>query len=201
MDKQALFNISYGLYVLSSSYMGKDNGCIVNTVNQVTDSPLKIAVAVNKKNYTESLIEKSKKFNLSVLSESAPFSLFQNFGFQSGRDVDKFKNIPFLYDNFNIPYLKNNVNTLISCKTNMIINLSSHTLLLANVVDARVLSDEPSMTYSYYHKYVKPKPQTQKKHGWVCKICGYVYEGEELPSDFICPICKHGAIDFEKIKN
>ena len=200
MDKQALFNISYGLYVLSSSYEGKNTGCIINTVNQVADNALKLAIAVSKKNYTESIIQKAKMFNLSILSESAPFSIFQNFGFQSGRDIDKFKHISYLKDINNMPYLSRYVNTTVSCEIDTTINLSSHTLFLANIVDAKILSDEKSMTYSYYHKYVKPKPQTKNK-GWVCKICGYVYEGEELPKDFVCPICKHGATDFEKIPN
>ena len=202
MAANPMNNISYGLYVLSAKDGEKDNGCIVNTVTQVTASPNIIAVAVNKGNLTRDMILKTGFFNVSVLTEEVPFEIFKRFGFQSGRDVDKlagFADYERTHDG--IFYLNKYSNTVLNCEVTSSRELATHTLFLAHVETAAVLSDAPSLTYAYYHANVKPKPQPQpeKKTGWRCKICGYVYEGEELPPDFVCPWCKHGAEDFERI--
>lgn len=199
-NQAAMFQLSYGLFVLSAKDGQKDNGCIVNTVQQVTTSPNRILVAVNKGNYTHDMIMKTGEFNASILSEDADFEIFKHFGFQSGRDVNKMEGL----ENFDraengIIYLTQGANAYISAKVVQTTDLGSHTLFLADVTDGDVLNNVPSVTYAYYHKNIKPQPQETKKTGWRCKICGYIYEGEELPADFICPICKHGAEDFEKI--
>lgn len=199
-NQAAMFQLSYGLFVLSAKDGQKDNGCIVNTVQQVTTSPNRILVAVNKGNYTHDMIMKTGEFNASILSEDADFEIFKHFGFQSGRDVNKMEGL----ENFDraengIIYLTKGANAYISAKVVQTTDLGSHTLFLADVTDGDVLNNVPSVTYAYYHKNIKPQPQETKKTGWRCKICGYIYEGEELPADFICPICKHGAEDFEKI--
>lgn len=201
MDLSAMFNIGYGLYVASTEFEGKDNACIVNTVMQLTSSePCKIGVAINKKNYTAELLQKSKRLNISILTQDAPFELYKQFGFQSGRSVDKFDGISGIERaNNGVLYLKENVNSLICVYVQQEIDLGSHILFIGAVTDATVLSKSPSVTYSYYHQHIKPKPQKTEKHGWRCTICGYVYESEELPPDFICPWCKHGVADFEKI--
>ena len=200
MDNKVLFNISYGLYVLTANEGEKDNGCIINTVMQVTSDPLQIAIAVNKKNYTNEMIQKTKKFNVSILSESAKFALFEHFGFHSGRDTDKFADF---FDTKRSPngvlYITQNTNSYMSAYVKQEIDLGSHTLFIAQLVAAEILSNEPTVTYTYYQNNIKPKPQNTNKKGWRCKICGYIYEGETLPPDFICPWCKHGAVDFEKI--
>ncbi len=201
IDNKAFFKLSYGLYVLTVKGE-RDSGCVVNTVIQLTDSPKRIAVAVNKANYTSELLAKEKIFNACVLSESAPFELFKRFGFQSGRDTDKFEGLTGVAVSGNgLKYLTENSCAYISAKVVSATNYGSHTLFVAEVTESKTLSDENPMTYQYYFDSVKPKPQPQeeKKSGYVCKICGYVYEGEELPPDFVCPICKHGADDFEKI--
>ena len=199
-NQAAMFQLSYGLFVLSAKDGTKDNGCIVNTVQQVTTSPNRILVAVNKGNYTHDMILKTGEFNASVLSEDAGFDIFQHFGFQSGRDVHKMGGLK-TYDRADngIIYLTKGANAYISAKVSQTTDLGSHTLFLADVTDGDLLNDVPSVTYAYYHKHIKPQPQETKKTGWRCKICGYIYEGEELPADFICPICKHGAEDFEKL--
>lgn len=199
-NQAAMFQLSYGLFVLSAKDGTKDNGCIVNTVQQVTTSPNRILVAVNKGNYTHDMILKTGEFNASVLSEDASFDIFQHFGFQSGRDVNKMEGLK-TYDRADngIIYLTKGANAYISAKVSQTTDLGSHTLFLADVTDGDLLNDVPSVTYAYYHKHIKPQPQETKKTGWRCKICGYIYEGEELPADFICPICKHGAEDFEKL--
>lgn len=199
MNTNALFQLSYGLYVAASKFDKKMNGCIVNTVMQVTSSPLQIAVAVNKQNLTCEIIQKSKMLSLSVLSETAPFSLFQHFGFQSGRETDKFVDYPFSMTGQELPYLKENTTAFVDCRVVNTIDLGTHMLFICSVNDCDVLSGEKAMTYSYYHEFVKPKPETSSVKGWRCTVCGYVYEGEELPPDFICPWCKHGIEDFEKI--
>lgn len=201
MKNQAvMFQLSYGLFVLSAKDGKKDNGCIVNTVQQVTTSPNRILVAVNKGNYTHDMIMKTGEFNASILSEDADFDIFKHFGFQSGRDVNKMEGLEdFDRAENGIIYLTKGANAYISAKVVQTTDLGSHTLFLADVTDGDVLNDVPSVTYAYYHKNIKPQPQETKKTGWRCKICGYIYEGEELPADFICPICKHGAEDFEKI--
>lgn len=199
MNTKALNQISYGLFVAASKYDKKMNGCIVNTVIQVTSNPLQVAVAINKDNLTCELVQKSKMLSVSVLSETAPFSLFQNFGFQSGRTADKFVGYPFQMTGQELPYLTQNTTAYIDCKVKDMMDLGSHMLFICTVNDCDVLSNEKAITYSYYHEFVKPKPAASATKGWRCTVCGYVYEGEELPADFICPLCKHGAEDFEKI--
>ena len=199
MNQNAMFQLSYGLYVAATKFDKKMNGCIINTAVQVTSNPLQIAVTVNKSNLTCELIQKSGMLSLSVLSETAPFSLFQHFGFQSGRDTDKFVDFPFAMTSQELPYLTEHTSAFIDCKVTNMTDLGTHMLFITTVVDCDILSKEKPMTYSYYHEFVKPKPTDTKTKGWRCKICGYVYEGEELPADFVCPLCKHGAEDFEKI--
>ena len=199
MNTKALSQLSYGLYVAASKFDKKMNGCIVNTVMQITSNPLQIAVAINKENLTCEIVQKSKVLSLSVLSETAPFSLFQHFGFQSGRTTDKFVDYPFALTAQELPYLKEHATAFIDCKVKDVIDLGTHMLFITSVNDCEVLSGEKAMTYSFYHDFVKPKPESSSVKGWRCTICGYVYEGEELPPDFICPWCKHGVEDFEKI--
>lgn len=199
MNSNAMFQLSYGLYAAASKFDKKMNGCIINTAVQVTSSPLQIAVTINKENLTCELIQKSGMLSLSVLSETAPFSLFQHFGFQSGRNVDKFVDFPFALTPQELPYLTEHTSAFIDCKVTNMIDLGTHVLFISTVNDCDILSTEKAMTYSYYHEFVKPKPADTKTKGWRCKICGYVYEGEDLPDDFVCPLCKHGAEDFEKI--
>jgi len=200
MDSKALFKIGYGLYVLTAKDEQKDNGCIINTVMQVTSDPCRIAIAVNKLNYTNQMIQKNKKFNISVLSEDANFDIFKHFGFQSGANVDKFLSFNDAKRSLNgLLYITKNTNAYMSAYVQQEIDLGTHTLFIAQLVASDVLSDVPTVSYDYYQKNIKPKPENVKKSGWRCKICGYIYEGEELPPDFICPLCKHGAADFEKI--
>ncbi len=198
-ENAALFKIGYGLYVLTTNDGERDNGCIVNTVMQVTNTPNKVAVAVNKQNYTHDIIIKTNKLNINCIAESAPFSLFQNFGFKSGRDADKFEGVDFRRSNNGLAVLDGNVNAYMSLWVEKTVDLDTHTLFICFVTQMDELSEEKTMTYTYYQDNVKPKPQPQKKKGYVCKICGYVYEGDELPEDFICPLCKHPASDFEPI--
>jgi len=202
IDPSTMFKLSYGLFVLSAKDGEKDNGCIINTVTQITANPIKISVAVNKTNFTHDMILHTKAFNVSVLTESTPFSLFKNFGFATGRDTDKFA----AYNEINrtgngIRYLTENTNAVISAHVTDILDCGTHSVFIADVTQAFSLSAEPSATYQYYFDHIKPKPQAieDKKVGYICKICGYIYEGEPLPNDFICPICKHGAADFEKL--
>lgn len=202
MNQKAFNQLSYGLYVAAAKADNKMNGCIVNTVTQVADNPKRIIVAINKNNLTSELVQKSGKFSISVLSETAPFSLFKHYGFQSGRDVDKFVGASFAITGQELPYLTEHTTAYLDCKVLTSNDLGTHMMFLAEVVDADVISDEKPMTYAYYHANVKPKPETknaESKKGWRCTVCGYVYEGEELPPDFICPWCKHGVEDFEKI--
>ncbi len=198
MDNTALFKLSYGLFVLTARQGEKDNGCIINTAMQVTDDPKRIMIAVNKQNLTHDMVLAIGEFNLSVLSEEAVFWIFQHYGFQSGKDVDKFANIPEARTANGLRYVEGCTNAVISGKVISTVDCGTHTMFIADVTDAKVLSEEPSMTYQYYFDHVKPKPEPAKKASWVCKICGYVYEGDPLPADFICPWCKHGAEDFEK---
>lgn len=200
MDTNALFKIGYGLYVLTANDNGKDNGCIINTAMQVTSDPCQIAIAVNKKNYTAGMIHNTRKFNISVLSESVKFDTFKHFGFQSGADIDKFANFSNTERTPNgLLYITKDTNAFMSAYVQQEIDLGSHLMFIGQLVASEVLADTPTVTYDYYQKNIKPKPETSKKSGWRCKICNYVYEGEELPPDFICPWCKHGAADFEKI--
>lgn len=199
IDNSAFFKVSYGLFVLSSKQDDKDNGCIINTVMQVTDTPKKIVFAVNKQNFTHDMIMKTKTANISILSTSAPFSVFETFGFKSGRDTDKTSGLDYVSRAENgVLYLNKYTNSVLCANVTETRDLGTHTEFLADISEAFVLSDESSMTYQYYFDNVKPKPEKKKK-GFVCKICGYVYEGDTLPDDFICPLCKHPASDFEPI--
>lgn len=196
-DMTALFNIGYGLYVISTNDGEKDNGFIANTVCQLTSDPCRIAVTVNKQNYSHEIIQKTGKMNVNCISKDAPFSLFERFGFVSGRDVKKFALLDIMRSDNGLAVLTEYVNAFFSLEVESYTDLGSHGMFICTVTNAAVLSEVESMTYAYYHAYVKPKPP--KKTGYVCKICGYVYEGEPLPDDFICPICKHPASDFEKL--
>ncbi len=204
MDMKAMFKLTYGLFVLTSSVEEKDNGCITNTAIQVTSEPNRIAIAVNKANYTHDMLLERRAFNVSVISEKASFDLFRHFGFQSGRDVDKFEGFDAFKRAANgIPYITEGTNAYLSASVEQTIDLGSHTLFIASVTDMEVLDEAPSCTYSYYQSDIKPKPQapaeSQGKTVWRCTVCGYIYEGEDLPADFICPLCKHPASDFEKV--
>ena len=199
-DMTALFKIGYGLYVVTSNDGKKDNGLIVNTVAQVTSQPNRIAVTINKMNYSHHVIEQTGIMNLNILSEEAPFSVFENFGFQSGRTADKFAGETLTRSDNGLVMLRKYVNAVMSLKVIQHIDLGTHGMFICDVTEARVISNAPSMTYAFYHAHVKPQPATEGKKGFVCKICGYVYEGETLPDDFICPLCKHGAADFEPIQ-
>lgn len=199
-DLTALFNIGYGLYVVTSNDGKKDNGLIVNTVSQVTNSPNRIAVTINKDNYSHHVIKQTGKMNINCLSVDAPFSVFENFGFRSGRNVDKFEGSEPLRSDNGLAFLPRYINSFMSLKVEQYVDLDTHGMFICSVTEARVISDVETMTYTYYQKNVKPRPQTEGKKGFVCKVCGYIYEGEELPEDFICPLCKHGAADFEPIK-
>ena len=198
-DLTALFRIGYGLYVVTSNDGKQDNGLIVNTVTQVTDSPNRVAVCINKKNYSHHVIRQTGIMNVNCLSVDAPFSVFQNYGFRSGRNVNKFENVDVLRSDNGLVFLPQYINAFMSLKVEQYVDLGSHGMFICSVEEARVLSDRATMTYTFYQENVKPRPQTENKKGWVCRICGYVYEGDELPEDFICPLCKHGAADFEPI--
>lgn len=200
-DLKALFKIGYGLYVVTSNDGKKDNGLIVNSVTQLTDSPLRVAVGINKQNYSHHVIQQTGIMNVNCLSEKAPFSVFEHFGFQSGRNVNKFedceKEAP-RSDN-GLIFLPKHINAFMSLKVEQYIDLDSHGLFICEVTESRLIGNDTTMTYDYYQKNVKPKPATEGKKGYVCKVCGYIYEGDELPDDFVCPLCKHGSADFEPI--
>ncbi len=198
-DLSALFKIGYGLYVVTSNDGKRDNGLIVNTVTQVTNSPNRIAVAINKENYSHHVIKQTGVMNINCLSEDAPFSVFETFGFVSGRNADKFANCTPLRADNGLVFLPRYINAFMSLRVEQYVDLGTHGLFICSITEARVISDAPSMTYAYYQEHVKPKPETEGKKGFVCKVCGYVYEGDTLPEDFICPLCKHGAADFEPI--
>ena len=199
-DMTALFKIGYGLYVVTCNDGKKDNGLIVNTVSQVTDTPNRIAVTINKANYSHHIIKQTGKMNVNCLTVDAPFKVFETFGFQSGRNVDKFADCTPLRSDNGLVFLPRYINAFMSLKVEQYVDLDTHGMFICSVTEARTISDAETMTYAYYHANVKPKPQTEGKKGYVCKICGYVYEGEELPEDYVCPLCKHGAQDFEPIK-
>ena len=202
VDQGAIFKLSYGLFVLTAKDGEKDNGCIVNTAIQITSNPLRISIAAIKANFTHDMILKTGEFNVSILAESVPFATFQRFGFQSGRNVDKFAGCGYDVRAENgIRYVPEHTNAVISAKVAESYDYGTHTLFIADVTEAIVLSNERSVTYQYYFDNIKPKPEPPKeKKGYICKICGYVYEGETLPDGFICPICKHPAQDFEPVK-
>ena len=199
-DLTALFNIGYGLYVVTSNDGKKDNGLIVNTVTQVTNTPNRIAVTINKDNYSHHVIKQTGKMNINCLSVDAPFAVFEKFGFQSGRNVDKFAGCQPLRSDNGLVFLPRHINSFMSLAVEQYIDLDTHGMFICSVTEARVMSDRETMTYTYYQNHVKPKPETDGKKGYVCKVCGYIYEGDTLPEDFICPLCKHGAADFEPIK-
>ncbi|MBO7288933.1 MAG: flavin reductase [Clostridia bacterium] len=200
INTKALFNISYGLYVVTSNDGNKHNGIIVNTVMQLTDTPNRVAVCINKMNYSHSVIKEKGIMNVNCLTEGTPFETFKRFGFQSGKDVNKFEGeIPRLSEN-GLAVLNENINAFISLKVADYVDLDTHGLFICDVTEAEIISTEKAVTYTYYQENIKPKNKETKKKGYVCKICGYVYEGEVLPDDFICPWCKHGVSDFEEIK-
>ena len=198
-DLTSLFNIGYGLYIVTSNDGKKDNGLVVNTVTQVTNTPNRLAVVINKDNYSHHVIRQTGIMNVNCLSTDAPFKIFETFGFQSGRSADKFASIKPLRSDNGLAFLPEYINSFLSLKVVQYIDLETHGMFVCDITEARVISDRETMTYTYYQKHVKPKPQTQGKKGYVCKICGYVYEADELPDDFVCPLCKHGAADFEPI--
>ena len=199
-DMTALFKIGYGLYVVTSNDGTKDNGLIVNTVTQLTDKPFRVAVNINKANYSHHVIQQTGIMNVNCLSVEAPFQVFQNFGFQSGRAVDKFADWDTLRSDNGLVFLPRYINAFFSLKVEQYVDLETHGMFICSITEARVISDAETMTYTYYQQNVKPKPETQGKKGYVCKVCGYVYEGDELPDDIVCPLCKHGAVDFEPIE-
>ncbi|MBR2295877.1 MAG: flavin reductase [Clostridia bacterium] len=198
-DLSALFNIGYGLYVVTSNDGKKDNGLIVNTVTQVTNMPNRIAVTINKENYSHHVIKQTGVMNVNFLTTDAPFSVFEKFGFTSGRNTDKFEGCEPLRSDNGLIFLPRYINSFMSLKVEQYIDLDTHGMFICSVTESRVISNQPSMTYTYYLENVKPKPQTEGKKGYVCKICGWIYEGDELPEDIVCPLCKHGYADFEEI--
>lgn len=207
IEKEAMYKLSYGLFVLTAADGEKQNGCIVNTVSMLTDNPKRIVVFVNKSNHTESLIRKTGAFNASVLTEKTPFEIFKQFGFQSGRDVDKFAGASYPTTENGLYYLPEYANAVLSAKVIDALDYGTHTLFVAEVTEAKTLSGDKSATYEYYQGNIKPKPaaasasaDTATPKKWVCKVCGYVREGEELPADFVCPWCKHPAEDFEPVR-
>lgn len=198
-DLTALFRIGYGLYVVTSNDGKKDNGLIVNTVIQLTDTPNRVAVNINKANYSHHVIKQTGMLNVNCLSTEAPFSVFQQFGFQTGRSVDKFAGQTVHRSDNGLVFLDKYINAFMSLKVEDYVDLGTHGMFICSVTEARVMSNQDTMTYTYYQNNVKPKPETEGKKGFVCKVCGYIYEGDELPADYICPLCKHGAADFEPI--
>ena len=202
LDPTALFKIGYGLYVVTCHDGTKDNGLIVNTVMQVTNTPNRVAVAINKQNYSHDVIKNTGILNVNVLSEEAPFSTFERFGFQSGRDADKFAGLAPLHSENGLAVLSGEINAYFSLKVEQYVDLDTHGMFVCSLEEAKIVSSVPTMTYDYYQTKVKPRrpaPAEEKKKGYVCKICGYVYEGDPLPADFICPWCKHPASDFEPL--
>ena len=198
-DLTALFRLGYGLYVVTSRDGEKDNGLIVNTVTQLTDNPNRVAVNINKANYSHDIIKKTGVMNVNCLSVEAPFKVFERFGFQSGREADKFEGWNMLRADNGVAFLPKYINAFLALKVEQYVDLDTHGMFICTVTEARVMNDKETMTYTYYQKHVKPKPQTEGKKGFVCVVCGYIYEGEELPDDYICPLCKHGVADFEPI--
>lgn len=199
IDTKALYNIGYGLYVVTSNDGKKDNGLIVNTVVQLTSNPVCVSVTINKDNYSHDVIKSTGVLNVNCLTVDAPFSVFERFGFVSGRDVDKLQGCDYERSGNGLAYLTDYINSYMSLKVDNYIDFGTHGMFVCSLTDGKVVSDRETMTYTYYHKNVKPKPQQTAKKGYMCKICGYVHEGE-LTADFTCPLCKHGAIDFEEIK-
>lgn len=200
MDNTAFFKLSYGLFVVTAHEGDKDNGCITNTVVQQTTTPNRISVTINKNNYTHDMIKRTGVFNVSVLSEKAKFETFKHWGFQSGKDVDKTVGIIYFRLENGVIYIVDGVNAVMCAKVEQEVDLGTHTMFIAEVTDAFSTEEDSSATYAFYHKNIKPAPQQAKKKGWICTVCGYIYEGEVLPEDFICPTCKHPASDFKRIE-
>ena len=200
MDNTAFFKLSYGLFVVTAHEGDKDNGCITNTVVQQTTTPNRISVTINKNNYTPDMIKRTGVFNVSVLSEKAKFETFKHWGFQSGKDVDKTVGITYFRLENGVIYIVDGVNAVMCAKVEQEVDLGTHTMFIAEVTDAFSTEEDSSATYAFYHKNIKPAPQQAKKKGWICTVCGYIYEGEVLPEDFICPTCKHPASDFKRIE-
>ena len=200
IDSKALFNIGYGLYVVTTNDGVRDNGLIVNTVCQLTATPERVAVTVNKSNYSHDTIKKTGKMNVNCLTVEAPFKVFEVFGFKSGRDTDKFADCSPLRSDNGLVVLPKYINSYMSLSVVDYVDLGTHGMFICELTEAKVISNVETMSYTYYHKNVKPKPQTEKKKGWVCTICGYIHDEEELPDDFVCPICKHGREVFEPLK-
>lgn len=202
MNNKALFKLSYGLYLLTAKEGDKINGCIINTVTQVTDTPTRVSIAVNKDTLTHDMLLRTGKCAVTALSVNTTFGLIKNFGFQSGKDTEKFTSYPYKLTAEGLPYLTGHACAYLVCHVTQTIDLDTHTLFIADVVDGDILNEEDPLTYDFYHKNIKPAPKETSRppiKGWRCIICGYVYEGPDLPADFICPWCKHGVIDFEKI--
>ena len=200
IDVKALYKIGYGLYVVTSNDGKKDNGLIVNTVTQLTDRPLKVAVSINKLCYSHDVIKKTGLMNVNTLNNDAPFAIFQKYGFCSGKEVDKFKDQQVIRSENGLVVLQQYINSFISLRVDDYVDVGTHGIFICTVTESKIINNVETMTYNYYQANVKPKPNTEKKKGYVCKICGYVYEGDSLPEDYICPICKHGSSDFEEIK-
>ncbi len=200
IDSTALFKIGYGLYVVTTNDGNKDNGLIVNTVAQLTSNPIRVAVTVNKSNYSHNVIRESGIMNVNVLSTEAPFKVFEHFGFKSGKDTDKFKDCAPNRSSNGLAVLPKYINSYMSLAVESYLDFGTHGMFVCSVTEAEIISDGETMSYSYYHKNVKPKAKTESKKGYICKICGYIHDEAVLPADFICPICKHGAEDFEEIK-
>ncbi len=199
MDNNVMNKISYGLYVLTAKKGEQHNGCIINTLGQVTAAPNRVSITVNKENYTHDMVMETGEFNVSIIDEAAKFDLFKHFGFQSGRDVNKFENYPLSIAENGIAYITEGINGYVSGKVIQSVDLGTHTMFIADVTGGECLAEEASATYAYYHKNIKEAPGKEQPSGsWVCKICGYVYEGDSIPEDFTCPWCKHPASDFEK---
>ena len=200
MDKKALYNLSYGVFMLATRSGNVVNGCITNTCIQVANNPVRIAISVLNSNYTCDLIKESGIFTLSLLDQTCSFETIRHFGFQSGRTADKFAGQKVNRSGNGLVFLDKYINAFMSLKVEQYVDLGTHGMFICSVTEARVMSDQETMTYTYYQNNVKPKPETEGKKGFVCKVCGYVYEGDELPEDIICPLCKHGAVDFEPIQ-
>ena len=198
--KEAFFNVQYGLFLLSTNDEDRDNVSVINTVMQITDNPKRIVIGINKSSYNCEIIEKTGAFNISVLTEKTPFDVFKQFGFVSGREKDKTAGMALKRSENGIVYFDDYANSFISASVTEKVDCGTHFLFIADVTEAVVLSNENSVTYEYYHKNIKVVPGQKKEKGYVCKICGYVFEGEVLPDDFVCPWCKHGADDFEEMK-
>lgn len=200
MDNKAMFNLSYGLFVVTAREGKKDNGCITNTVIQVTTTPNRVSVTINKDNYTHGMIKRTGLLNVSVLSQDATFDTFKHWGFQSGANVDKALGITFSRADNGVIYISEGVNAVLCCKVVKSVDLGTHTSFFADVTDAYIVSNTPSATYAFYLSNIKPKPEVTNKKGWICTICGYIYEGDPLPEGFTCPVCKHPASDFNRIE-